>query len=75
MSDVAGTRLRSEGFNHPSKWAWTVECATCPWSQTSQDREWTRHAGVVHTEMLRVGHVLAIDAFGNSVQKWEILDG
>jgi hypothetical protein len=36
----------------------TVRCTTCGWSSTSRDAAWTRHAGKVHAEILKPGHVV-----------------
>lgn len=39
-------------------WAWFIECKTCGWSNLSQDYSYTKYAGVVHAEMLKLGHEL-----------------
>lgn len=37
---------------------WAVGCVLCGWYNTSNDGNWTWHAGVVHSTMLRPGHVI-----------------
>lgn len=39
-------------------WAYLVECKTCGWYNLSQDYEYTKHAGMVHTKMLKIDHRL-----------------
>lgn len=42
-----------------------VTCFTCGWFNESLDKSWTRHAGVVHSTMLRPGHdVIGTDYYG-----------
>jgi len=46
-------------MNSPKSRGWVltrVECVTCGWFNESYDAPWTRHAGVVHSTMLCVGH-------------------
>lgn len=38
--------------------AYKVECLTCGWSNRSADYPWTKHAGEVHTKVLKPGHIL-----------------
>ena len=38
-----------------------VECATCGWFFEAYDEPWVLRSGVVHTTMLKPGHVLLAD--------------
>lgn len=57
-----GSAVTAESAHDLGRWDWAylVECETCGWYNISQDYGWTRHSGVVHTELLKIGHVLKI---------------